>query len=134
MLAYGIEGVDYTKNDDGTITRSENCYSPATYAQANYFTLYPVSPNAADQWDKVEEWNETAESSVLLGFNFDRSNVETQIANCSLVMDRYKKELYTGTRDPEEAVPALYADLEKAGLEDIRAEYQAQVDAFIASK
>lgn len=106
----------------------------ATYAQASYFTLYPVAPNAADQWDKVEEWNETAESSVLLGFNFDRTNVETQIANCSLVMDRYKKELYTGTRDPEEAVPALYADLEKAGLEDIRAEYQAQVDTFLASK
>ena len=128
LLAYGIEGQDYTMNEDGTITRAENCYSPATYAQASYFTLYPVAPNAADQWDKVEEWNETAESSVLLGFNFDRTNVETQIANCSLVMDRYKKELYTGTRDPEEAVPALYADLEKAGLEDIRAEYQAQVD------
>ena len=134
LLAYGIEGQDYTMNEDGTITRAENCYSPATYAQASYFTLYPVAPNAADQWDKVEEWNETAESSVLLGFNFDRTNVETQIANCSLVMDRYKKELYTGTRDPEEAVPALYADLEKAGLEDIRAEYQAQVDAFLASK
>lgn len=134
LLAYGIEGQDYTMNEDGTITRAENCYSPATYAQASYFTLYPVAPNAADQWDKVEEWNETAESSVLLGFNFDRTNVETQIANCSLVMDRYKKELYTGTRDPQEAVPALYADLEKAGLEDIRAEYQAQVDAFLASK
>ena len=117
LLAYGIEGQDYTMNE-----------------QASYFTLYPVAPNAADQWDKVEEWNETAESSVLLGFNFDRTNVETQIANCSLVMDRYKKELYTGTRDPQEAVPALYADLEKAGLEDIRAEYQAQVDAFLASK
>ena len=99
-----------------------------------FIILGVVAPNAADQWDKVEEWNETAESSVLLGFNFDRTNVETQIANCSLVMDRYKKELYTGTRDPQEAVPALYADLEKAGLEDIRAEYQAQVDAFLASK
>lgn len=134
MLAYGIEGVDFTKNDDGTITRSENCYSPATYSQATYFTLYPVSPNPADQWDKVEEWNETATSSVLLGFNFDRSNVETEIANCSLVMDRYKKELYTGTRDPEEAVPALYADLEKAGLEAIREEYQRQIDEWKASK
>lgn len=134
MLAYGIEGVDFTKNDDGTITRSENCYSPATYSQATYFTMYPVSPNPADQWTKVEEWNETAASSVLLGFNFDRSNVETEIANCSLVMDRYKKELYTGTRDPEEAVPALYADLEKAGLETIREEYQSQIDAWLASK
>ena len=113
---------------------SENCYSPATYSQATYFTLYPVAPNAADQWDKVEEWNETAESSVLLGFNFDRTNVETEIANCSLIMSRYDKELYTGTRDPEEAVPALYEELEKAGLETIREEYQKQIDEWLASK
>ena len=134
MMAYGIEGVDYTKNEDGTISRVENGYNPATYSQASYFPLYPVAPNPADQWDKVKEWNEKAASSVLLGFNFDRSNVETEIANCSLVMDRYKKELYTGTRDPEEAVPALYADLEKAGLETIRAEYQKQIDEWRASK
>ena len=82
----------------------------------------------------MEEWNDTAASSVLLGFNFDRSNVETEIANCSLVMDRYKKELYTGTRNPEEAVPALYEELEKAGLETIRAEYQKQIDEWKASK
>lgn len=134
MLAYGIEGIDFTKNADGTIARSENSYSPATYSQASYFTLYPVSPNPADQWDKVEGWNETATSSVLLGFNFDRSNVETEIANCSLVMDRYKKELYTGTRNPEEATPVLYADLEKAGLEAIHTEYQSQIGAWLAAK
>ena len=134
MFAYGIEGTDFSKNEDGTITRTENCYSPATYSQATYFTLYPVAPNAADQWDKVEEWNETAESSVLLGFNFDRTNVETEIANCSLIMSRYDKELYTGTRDPEEAVPALYEELEKAGLETIREEYQKQIDEWLASK
>ncbi len=47
-------------------------------------------------------------------------------------MDRYKKELYTGTRDPQEAVPALYADLEKAGLETIREELQKQIDEWKA--
>lgn len=134
LFAYGIEGTDYTKNEDGTITRAENPYNPATYSQASYFTLYPVSPNAPDQWDKVREWNEGAASSVLLGFTFDRSNVETEIANCSLIMDRYKKELYTGTRDPEEAVPALYADLAKAGLETIREEYQRQINEWKSSK
>lgn len=132
LFAYGIEGTDYTKNDDGTITRAENCYSPATYSQATYFTLYPVAPNEPDQWQKVEEWNETAVYSTMFGFTFDRSNVETEIANCSLIMDRYKKELYTGTRDPEEAVPALYADLEKAGLDTIRQELQSQIDAWKA--
>lgn len=133
LLAYGIEGTDYVKNEDGTIKRSDNCYSPATYSQATYFKLFAVSPNGPDQWDKVEEWNKTAENSVLLGFNFDKSEVETEVANCSLVMERYRKELYTGTRNPEEAVPALYEALKKAGLETIRTEYQNQINEWKAT-
>lgn len=132
MLAYGVEGTDWTDNGDGTITRSENCYSPATYSQATFFTMSPVAPNAADQWQVVEEWNQKAEASVLLGFSFDRTNVENELAACDLVMSRYKEELYTGTVDPAEAVPQLYQELTDAGLESIRTEYQNQVNAWLA--
>ncbi|SFR65651.1 ABC transporter substrate-binding protein [Anaeromicropila populeti] len=134
MLAYGVEGVDWTDNGDGTITRSADCYSPATYSQATFFTMYPVAPNAADQWTMVQEWNEKAEASVLLGFSFDRSNVENEMAACDLVMSRYKQELYTGTVDPAEAVPKLYQELTDAGLETIRTEYQNQINDWLAQK
>ena len=48
-------------------------------------------------------------------------------------MERYRKELYTGTRNPEEAVPALYEALKKAGLETIRTEYQNQINEWSAT-
>lgn len=134
MLAYGIEGEDYTDHGDGTITRVDNGYNPAAYSQATFFTLKTVAPNPPDQWTKVQEWNEQATASVLLGFAFDRSKVENQLAACDLILSRYKDELYTGTVDPKEAVPQLYKELEAAGLEDIRTEYQAQIDAWKASK
>lgn len=134
MLAYGVEGTDWTDNGDGTITRTENCYSPATYSQATFFTMKPVAPNTADQWTMVQEWNEKAAASVLLGFSFDTANVSNEIAACDLVMSRYEDELYTGTVDPAVAVPALYAELTKAGLETIRTELQAQIDAWLAAK
>lgn len=131
MLAYGVEGVDWTNNGEGTITRTENCYSPATYSQATFFTMYPVAPNSADQWTMVQDWNEKAAASVLLGFSFDRSKVENELAACELVMSRYKQELYTGTSDPKEVVPKIYEELEAAGLETVREEYQNQINTWL---
>lgn len=135
MLAYGVEGVDWTDNGDGTITRSADCYSPAAYSQASFFTMSPVAPNSADQWTKVQEWNEKATSSVLLGFSFDRSKVENELAACDLILSRYKNELYTGTSDPAEVVPKLYKELTKnGGLEKIRTEYQNQINEWLKTK
>lgn len=136
-IAYGIEGVHYTKNDDNTITRDEvnkDNFNPAQYSQATFFTLWPITPNVPEQWTMVEEWNEKAESSVLLGFSFDPTNVSTEIGNVSVVSDRYSAELYTGTKDPEEIVPKMYEELEKAGLDKIRQEYKKQVDEWVATK
>lgn len=134
MLAYGVEGVDFTDNGDGTITRAADCYSPAAYSQATFFTMSPVAPNSADQWKLVEEWNEKATSSVLLGFSFNRVNVEDELAACELILSRYKDELYTGTTNPEEIVPKLYKELTDAGLESIREEYQNQINTWMANK
>lgn len=133
MLAYGIEGVHYTDNGDGTITQDpvkKDDYAAPSYAQATYFTMSPVAPNRADQWELVQAWNEQAEASVLLGFSFDTSQVNNQIANCNVVLERYKAELYTGASDPSSAVPQLYLELEEAGLGTIREEMQAQIDAW----
>lgn len=134
MLAYGVEGVDWTDNGDGTVTRATDSYSPAAYAQASFFTLSPVAPNSADQWTLVKEWNETAASSVLLGFTFDRTKVEDELAACSLILSRYTAELYTGTVDPEEVVPKLYKDLEGAGIETVKTEYQNQINEWLKSE
>ncbi len=137
MFAYGIEGVHFKNNGDGTITFDDvkrPDYSPATYSQATFFNVSPIAPNSADQWTQVKEWNEKAEASVLLGFSFDRSKVETQIANVSAVDQKFMPEILTGAADGEKKIPEYYAALEKAGLNDIRVELQAQIDAWLAAK
>lgn len=133
MFAYGIEGTHYTNNGDGTITFDEakrSDYSPAGYSQATFFNMSPIAPNKADQWTIVKDWNEKATASVLLGFSFDRSNVETQIANISSVEEKYKTAILSGSVDPAVKIPEYYEALEKAGANDIRAELQAQIDAW----
>lgn len=136
MFAYGIEGTHFKDNGDGTITFDEvkrPDYSPAGYSQATFFNMSPVAPNKADQWTIVQEWNGKATPSVLLGFSFDRTKVETQIANVSSVDQKYMPEIVTGAKDPAVQIPAYYEALEKAGLNDIRTELQTQIDAWMAA-
>ena len=134
-LVYGIEGTHYTKNDDGTITRDEvkkNDYAPAGYAQATFMTMYPEAPNPATMYSPdLEAWNETGEVSVLMGFNFDKSSVENQISACTVVCQSYDYNIYTGSVDPNVAIAEMYAKLDEAGLKDIEAELQKQINEFL---
>ena len=106
----------------------------AGYTQGTFFNVTPTDDVEFNQWDEVKELNEKAEPSVLLGFTFDPSNVQDEIANCASIMEQYKGELLTGTADPEVTVPQMMQEMRDAGFDDIVAEAQAQVDAFMAAQ
>ena len=82
-----------------------------------------------NQWDEVKELNENAKPSVMIGFNLDTSEIETELANCRAVYEKYYSELFTGAREPREMVETINEELEKAGWETIREEAQKQIDA-----
>ncbi len=137
MLAYGVEGVHWTDNGDGTITRDPvklSDYGPTTYSQATFFTMAPVAPNPADQWTKVQDWVEGSKESPYLGFIFETSSVSTELAACVALQAQFWPEIVTGARDPETAVPEYYAAMDAAGLQTVQDELQRQLDEFMASK
>jgi putative aldouronate transport system substrate-binding protein len=82
----------------------------------------------------VKALNEAAKPSVLLGFTFDTSKVQDQIAACTEIHNRYTGEVLTGVADPAVAVPAMMTEMRAAGFDEIVTEAQAQVDAFLAAK
>jgi putative aldouronate transport system substrate-binding protein len=84
-----------------------------------------------NEWDEVKELNEKATPSVLLGFTLDVEPFRDQLTNCAEIYTRYQAELLTGTSDPEEAVPQMKAEMEKAGLNDVIEGAQKQVDEFL---
>lgn len=137
MLAYGVEGTHWTDNGDGTITRDEvkqSDYGPATYSQATFFTMSPITPNTADQWTQVQDWVEGSAESPYLGFMFDSAPVATELAACQALYAQYAPEIITGARDPETTVPEYYAAMDAAGLQTVQDEMQRQLDEFMASK
>ena len=134
-VAFGLEDVHYTKTGDTTITKLEadERYSVPAYSQGTFFTMYTIDPNPANQWELVEEQNQEAEGSPLLGFIFDPTDVEGELAALSNINTKYFGTLMTGSADVDSTLEAMYAEQDAAGLQDVLTEVQAQIDAWLQS-
>ena len=131
---YGLEGTDWEYTADKKVHRNSADWKMAGYTQGTFFAVTPTDEVGFNQWDEVKELNEKASPSVLLGFTLDITPISDQLANCIAINERYKGELLSGTQDPVTFVPSMMAEMRAAGFDDIVAEAQKQVDAFMASK
>lgn len=134
LIAFGIEGTHYQKTGDNTIKVLNDSYTAPAYSQGTFFNLFVVEPGSADKWQKVEQQNNIASSSPILGFMFDTSKVNNQISACTTICDKYYANIMTGTVDPSVEIPKLVKELNAAGYQDIIKEAQSQVDSFMKSK
>jgi putative aldouronate transport system substrate-binding protein len=74
-------------------------------------------------------------SNPLDGFSFNTEAVTTEVAQIQQIYDAANKMLDVGLAgNSKTVVDKLLADLNRAGLQKVKTEYQKQVDAFIASK
>jgi len=127
---YGLEGENFNYNANGEIEKINNDWMMAGYTQGTFFTVSKLADDEINQWDEVKELNANANPSVLLGFNLDTSKIETELANCRSVYEKYKSELMTGAKEPRELVKAISTELDAAGFQTIVKEAQTQIDAY----
>lgn len=130
LFYFGVEGQDWKYTDDKKVERLNSDWSMASYTQASYFTASQQTTDTVNQWEEVKKLNENAKASPLLGFNLDKSNIQTEIANCNAVYEKYYPEFFTGAQDPRELIKTIDSELKTAGLDKIIKEAQKQVDEF----
>ena len=131
MLCYGEEGVNFEYKDGLVIQNADKPWPWARYTQGNHAILTPGSDDP-EILKNMTSVNESAQNSVMLGFNVDRSEIEDQLTYMKAVYEKYLAELLTGTRAPEEIVPQMVAELDAGGMRDVIANVQAQIDAAFA--
>lgn len=134
MFYYGEEGVNFEYVDvDGTqkVHKINTDWSMAGYTQGTFFTVTPEDTTTTDQWGEIKALNEEAVPSVMLGFNLDTTEIDSQLANCREIWLRYKSEVMAGVNDPADVIPKMKKELMNAGFQDILDEAQAQVDEFL---
>lgn len=141
ILRYGIEGVHFNYQDDGTVIRTQKgvddyscwAFSQGSYAlssvEASAFEGVDADPN---MWDVVFEGYEHAVVAADYGFAFDPTPVEMEVSQLTVISEKWFGQIFTGTVDPAESLPAVIAEMEAAGLRDVIAEAQEQLDAHLA--
>ncbi len=138
LMAYGIEGTHYVKNEDGTIGYPDGVDSmnsgynlgSMVWSFGNEFNSYVWEGNDPDVWEQTDEWNQTGYTSKAFGFRFYNVPVANEIAAVQNVYDQYRMALECGVVDPEETLAEMNEQLYAAGLQTIMDEKQSQLDAW----
>lgn len=134
-LCYGIEGVHYTKLEDGTIDKTEQTanYNPACdWVFGCQFNALVKKGQPLDIWDQMKAYNESAKVSKLAGFYFDKTPVLTEISNVNTVAREYDT-LFNGSVKASE-FDAKFKEFQErkasVGLDKIKEEVQKQIDEW----
>lgn len=134
-LRYGIEGTHWDYAADGTIEKTDQGakgYAPWAFSQGSYVNSTPTFGSELNMWDVIADDMSEAYSSVAIGFSFDTEPVKAIVASLQVINDKYAAGLGTGYSDPAVVIPEYIAELEAAGIREVQAECQKQLDAFLA--
>ena len=143
LLNWGEEGTDYVMEDaaSGIINYPEGItvdnvgYSlNLGWELPNQFIAHKWTGSDPQLWEKMEEFNDSAKDSKAVGFFFNSSGYENQIAALSNVVKQYSVSLNSGSADPEVYIPQFLEALEQAGIDELIAAKQEQFDAWLAGR
>ena len=136
LIDRGIEDVHYTTNEDKTITKTEDAqnYSMPSWALGNVFLTKNYDTDPTDRIEQYEEFNSQAVASPTLGFYADTTNISTEIATISNIVQEFKAPLFTGSVDTDKYLGQLNDKLKAAGIDKVMAELQSQYDKWMAEQ
>lgn len=143
LLNWGEEGIDYVYVDkennlinypDGINTENVGYSMNLGWELPNQYLTHLWEGSDPNVYEETEKFNEKGVPSKALGFTFDNTGLDTQLAAVNNVYNQYAPSLGAGTVDPEEYIPKFIKDLKAAGIDDIIAEKQKQLDAWLAEQ
>lgn len=136
LISYGIEGQHYEKTGENMVRQTaKDKYAGIPWMMGNTFIGYILEGSPEDLNEATIELNNSAKASEAMGFVFDAEPVKTQVAQVQTVIDEYLPALNCGAvKDVDTAINEFNSRLEGAGMSEIVAEAQAQIDAWKTTK
>ena len=137
LFVYGIEGRDYEVVDGEAHLLDTKEYQCSDFFFGNQFAAYPGQGSGADFRATSEAELKAAEISKYFGIVIDTTSIANELTAVQAVKDQYSPGLCSGTvspDDPTQGIDAFVAALKAAGIDKVIAEYQAQLDAFLAAQ
>ncbi len=138
ILKYGLEGdnYDFVEGSDKVVALN-GTYDPMFYYGGNESDMYIKFPAGEDYIDQMQAMEDEATVSPLAGYMFDDTAFQTESSVISSTIQEYLPRLQNGMCESEEETLALIDEfnerLKAAGIEDVIAANQEQVDAYLSS-
>ena len=151
-LRYGVQGYhwNYVTEEQnaeiaGTVLRTEegsNGYAPWAFSWPAYFeTSIAVSEGQVAGTEKAPNLDQydmyyaavaaDGKASALGSFKMDTSAWTAALAEMTAIKDEYFSDFATGTRSIDEVYPEFIEKMNAAGLQEMIADAQAQLDAYL---
>lgn len=142
LIVFGLEGRDYVKvsehemdfpqgMDANTVPYTAQFSCGVVGSQFHQF-VHVGTPE--DNNELMYRENHEAKTSPAFGFTFDSTAVKTEYTAVTNVINQYLPGLVWGSIDPETELPKFLDALKEAGLNEIIAEKQKQLDTWAAQK
>lgn len=138
-MYHGKKDVDWFINDDGLLEyKPDSSYANNTSGGVmqhfgNFFLATDLATTYKGYSADLEAAMAKANRQRSLGFMFETDNVAVQYTAVKNVIEEYKGLEY-GTMDPAVELPNFIQKLKNAGIDDIIAEKQQQLNAWVAAQ
>lgn len=129
---YGVEGKDWERDENGAIVKltPDLFFYEWQHGASLYRDFSAYDP------DEVAEYLAFDEKSIVsksVGFIFDNSAVQNELAMINAVVTEYVKPFEMGVKDYDSEWPETLQKLKDAGLDTYVAEYQRQFSEWWAA-
>jgi putative aldouronate transport system substrate-binding protein len=137
LLAYGIKGENWEDAGEGLYKPiQENSYAGIPFAWGWNPVLDRIDASLPEDVVALNKWQRDPanfNTDILSGFTFDPSPVANEVAQLSNAGVEFYDPLVMGVTEPTEGL-AVLKEKAYAVVKKVQAEYQKQLDAFLASK
>lgn len=134
LFAYGIEGTDYTLDENGRLTKINNDALIPDWLLMNKNFIRFDNSVPEDFIAEYKAWDDGAIISKGAGFNFDNTPVKNEETKLNGVFTEYLAPIGSGFVDYDEVYPKALEKLKAAGLDKYIAEYQKQYSEWYAKQ
>jgi putative aldouronate transport system substrate-binding protein len=142
LIDWGIEGKHYVKAPgfDNVVTYPAGITWDNTgwdmgagWIFGDQLSSYVFEGNPPDLYQQLDAFNKSGLVSKALGFQYDSTAVKTAVASVNNTIEQYRLALEYGVVDPDVNLPRFVQALKNAGIDEIIAEKQRQLDAWAAA-
>lgn len=139
LLTHGLEGTNYELTDEEGIVEKIDSENPG-YARifsmfGDQTKVYYNTPAEEGIQEEIEEFADSCQATATLGYVFDSTSVSAKAAAVSNVVQQYGPSLEVGlVDDVDEALDQIVEAMNNAGMEDVIAENQSQLDAWLETQ